>query len=96
MCMYIFITIICLEFLKCVESKSFKLKFKFNFLSVVLRGKKSSKQSASRRLSSPASSINFNSNPENSEIFEFKQLLDTIQLAPLSQKEATACIAKLR
>ncbi|XP_033214708.1 uncharacterized protein LOC117171462 isoform X2 [Belonocnema kinseyi] len=62
----------------------------------VLSGKKSSKHSASRRLSSPASATNLNGNPENSEIFEFKQLLDTIQLAPSSQKEATACISKLR
>jgi len=33
---------------------------------------------------------------DNSKIFEFNQLFEAIQLAPGSQKDATACGAKSR
>lgn len=56
-----------------------------------------SKHLLSRRQSSPSSSANVSliSN-ENSKIFEFKQLLDFIQLSRMSQKDAASCFSKLR
>ncbi|XP_061928286.1 E3 ubiquitin-protein ligase TRIM37 isoform X2 [Apis cerana] len=55
-----------------------------------------SKHLLSRRQSSPSSSTNVSIiNNENSKIFEFEQLLETIQLSPISQKD-TASFNKLR
>lgn len=49
--------------------------------------------STARRLSSPLTT-NLNLEPENSEIFEFKQLLDTIQFSSLPQKDTKSGITK--
>ncbi|XP_054008559.1 E3 ubiquitin-protein ligase TRIM37-like isoform X3 [Hylaeus anthracinus] len=56
-----------------------------------------SKHLLSRRQSSPSSSANVSviSN-ENSKVFEFEQLLETIQLYPISQKDTASCFNKLR
>ncbi|XP_078045247.1 uncharacterized protein LOC144474358 [Augochlora pura] len=56
-----------------------------------------SKHLLSRRQSSPSSSGNVSviSN-ENSKVFEFEQLLETIQLYPIPQKDTANCFNKLR
>nr|XP_033326823.1 E3 ubiquitin-protein ligase TRIM37-like isoform X1 [Megalopta genalis] len=56
-----------------------------------------SKHLLSRRQSSPSSSGNVSviSN-ENSKVFEFEQLLETIQLYPIPQKDTASCFNKLR
>ncbi|XP_076387093.1 uncharacterized protein LOC100879152 isoform X4 [Megachile rotundata] len=66
--------------------------------SVVLDSNKIvSKHLLSRRQSSPSSSSNVSIvNNENSKIFEFEQLLETIQLSPISQKDTASCFNKLR
>ncbi|XP_029037170.1 E3 ubiquitin-protein ligase TRIM37-like isoform X4 [Osmia bicornis bicornis] len=66
--------------------------------SVVLDSNKIvSKHLLSRRQSSPSSSTNVGIvNNENSKIFEFEQLLETIQLSPISQKDTASCFNKLR
>lgn len=66
--------------------------------SVVLDSNKIvSKHLLSRRQSSPSSSTNISIiNNENSKIFEFEQLLETIQLSPISQKDTANCFNKLR
>ncbi|XP_051167987.1 E3 ubiquitin-protein ligase TRIM37-like [Leptopilina boulardi] len=61
--------------------------------SVVLTDKESPMHSTARRLSSPLTT-NLNLEPENSEIFEFKQLLDTIQFSSLPQKDTKSGITK--
>ena len=66
--------------------------------SVVLDSNKIvSKHLLSRRQSSPSSSTNVGIvNNDNSKIFEFEQLLETIQLSPISQKDTASCFNKLR
>ncbi|XP_043253981.1 E3 ubiquitin-protein ligase TRIM37-like [Colletes gigas] len=56
-----------------------------------------SKHLLSRRQSSPSSSVNVSviSNG-SSKVFEFEQLLETIQLYPISQKDTVGCFNKLR
>lgn len=76
-------------YIKCHEAYEF---------SVVLDSNKIvSKHLLSRRQSSPSSSANVSviSN-ENSKVFEFEQLLETIQLYPISQKDTAGCFNKLR
>lgn len=69
---------------------------KYTFSVVLDSNKIVSKHLLSRRQSSPSSSTNVNIiNNENSKIFEFEQLLETIQLSPISQKD-TASFNKLR
>ncbi|XP_015439600.1 PREDICTED: E3 ubiquitin-protein ligase TRIM37-like [Dufourea novaeangliae] len=56
-----------------------------------------SKHLLSRRQSSPSSSANVSViGSENSKVFEFEQLLETIQLYPISQKDTASCFNKLR
>lgn len=56
-----------------------------------------SKHLLSRRQSSPSSSANVNIiNNENNKIFEFEQLLETIQLSSMFQKDTASCFNKLR
>ncbi|KAG7209064.1 hypothetical protein KM043_015221 [Ampulex compressa] len=56
-----------------------------------------SKHLLSRRQSSPSSSTSVNLlNNDNSKIFEFEQLLETIQLSPITQKDTASCFSKLR
>lgn len=64
--------------------------------SVVLTDKESPKHSTARRLSSPTAAANLNLDSENSEIFEFKQLLDTMQFSSLPQKDTKPVITKRR
>lgn len=63
---------------------------------VVLTDKESPKHSTARRLSSPTAAANLNLDSENSEIFEFKQLLDTMQFSSLPQKDTKPVITKRR
>ncbi|XP_033354206.1 E3 ubiquitin-protein ligase TRIM37-like isoform X2 [Bombus vosnesenskii] len=56
-----------------------------------------SKHLLSRRQSSPSSSANVNIiNNGNNKIFEFEQLLETIQLSSMFQKDTASCFNKLR
>ncbi|XP_043512448.1 E3 ubiquitin-protein ligase TRIM37-like isoform X2 [Frieseomelitta varia] len=56
-----------------------------------------SKHLLSRRQSSPSSSTNVSIiNNENNKLFEFEQLLETIQLSPIFQKDTASCFNKLR
>ncbi|XP_076227984.1 uncharacterized protein LOC116434883 isoform X2 [Nomia melanderi] len=56
-----------------------------------------SKHLLSRRQSSPLSSANVSViGNENSKVFEFEQLLETIQLYPIPQKDTASCFSKLR
>ncbi|CAL7947562.1 unnamed protein product [Xylocopa violacea] len=50
-----------------------------------------------RRQSSPSSSTNISIiSKEHNKIFEFEQLLETIQFSPISQKDTASCFNKLR
>lgn len=70
---------------------------KYTFSVVLDSNKIVSKHLLSRRQSSPSSSTNVSIiNNENSKIFEFEQLLETIQLSPISQKDTASCFNKLR
>lgn len=68
-----------------------------NFSVVLDSNKIVSKHLLSRRQSSPSLSTNVSIiNNENNKIFEFEQLLETIQLSPVSQKDGASCYNKLR
>lgn len=61
---------------------------------VILTDKESPMHSTARRMSSPITATNLNLDPEISEIFEFKQLLDTIQFSSLPQKDTKPGVTK--
>lgn len=86
---------ICIQLLyMCIHIQSYEV---YTFSVALDSNKIVSKHLLSRRQSSPSSSTNVSIiNNENNKLFEFEQLLETIQLSPIFQKDTASCFNKLR